>query len=202
MVKNRAPKMAARSLASREGIPYASARTANREDPGTASLRLVVGRDRDGNELGWPDSKHHRLLAIQGPAESGKTTLVHRMVRQALGHAEVFVCSNAGNLKVPRVAGYGDGIDSSVEVIRRLVDDMNAMYAAAREHMNSQGSARERKSYSHRLRQVMREELRQLPPHLQPRPRCSSWTTSICCAGTGSGRERVTSGHRLALKCS
>lgn len=153
MVKNRAAKMAARARASHEGTLYTTALAthANPERP----LRLVLGLDHDGHEVAWPSRpRRRRSLDVQGPAASGKTTLLTSLASQALDHAEVYVCSGSGRLQVPAAAGHGDGIDSSVELIRTLVKDMRATEAEGRAHLDASVSDKERRGLAHSIRRT------------------------------------------------
>lgn len=151
MVKNRAAKMAARARASHEGTLYTTALAshAGPEQP----LRLVLGLDLDGHEVAWPSRPRRRhSLAVQGPASSGKTTLLTSLANQALVHAKVYVCSNSGRLHVPGAAGHGDGIDSSVELIRTLVNDMRATAAEGRAQLDASVPDKERRGLAHSVR--------------------------------------------------
>lgn len=170
MVKNRAAKMAARSRAAQQGISYTQALAPASPREAGHPLSLVLGLDPAGQNVSWPSRTKGQTLLIQGPAESGKTTLLRRLAVQAADQADVYVCSNSGRLTVPGAAGYGGGFTSSVEIIRALVTDIEATAAEGRRMFDASVTAKERTSLEHRTRLALNptEGLRALPEDRRP----------------------------------
>jgi hypothetical protein len=70
MVKNRAPKLAARAFASQEGTRYTSALA--KHPSAQPPLHLVLALDTYGRRVSWPGrSGTQYSLAIQGTSGSG-----------------------------------------------------------------------------------------------------------------------------------
>lgn len=200
MVKNRAPKLAARARAAKTGTPYTQALAPGIGRKPVHPLKLVLGMDQTGKGVSWPIRPKAQTLLIQGPAESGKTTLLRQLAAQALDQAEVYVCSNSGQLTLPGATGYGDGFASSVEIIRTLVADIETTAAEGRQLIDASVSPKERASLAHRYRLALDplEGLKELPEDRRPPRRvlviddfdliCRNWEW------TGKGDIRAATG--------
>jgi hypothetical protein len=97
MVDSRVAKLKARKLQSQTGTSYIRARATIME---TDDIQFVSGPPQARTPINWKNVSRGQNLSIQGPANSGKTTLLARLASQAVGHADVYAILN-GAIKAP-----------------------------------------------------------------------------------------------------
>lgn len=142
MVKNRAPKQAARALKAKERIPYprALARVSLAVNP---ELQLTLGSRPDGSSVTW--SGHRFQLAIQGGAGTGKTALLNRLVEEGARQVDVYYYSTQ-TTPPQGLAGSADTPDSAADMLREIVGTMDSTISTAKEHLLSQLTPAQKKN--------------------------------------------------------
>lgn len=130
MVKNRATKLAARTVKSEQGVDYPRALDMVAQP---RSLSLVLGQQTSGALIHWNCLPAARNLSIQGPAGSGKTSLLRSLAAQASAHADVYACF-AGSEGLAGLKGSAIDATGTWELLLRVRRSVAEVLTNARNH--------------------------------------------------------------------
>lgn len=134
MVESRVAKLKARKLQSQTGMSYVRAWATIMEND---DFQVESGLPRARTPINWKNLSRGQNLSIQGPANSGKTTLLARLASQASGHADVYAILN-GVIKAPHgLKAYANDSQSAGRV---LLDVWETMHPKAGKVRDDSGS--------------------------------------------------------------